>query len=190
MKRDKFSTGIRPHQANDIDVTTEEINPVYELKARRDSAATDTAHLELFRLEPSDSKRPSFSARWDWKENTVDIDLLGDPGLCKEFKADSDGYKGHHTTALSESPLTYQVDIRVPAEAIFRGTITLSVDLALFRKENVGEIIDQITDKLTILVECKTCGPVQVSGPPPYALDRCPKCKRPLSNEPQDSGAP
>ena len=154
MKRDKFSTGIRPHQANDIAVTTEEINPVYELKSRRDSAATDTAHLELFRLEPSDSKRPSFSARWDWQENTVDIDFLGDQELCKAFKADSDGYKGHHTTTLSESPLTYQVEIRVPAESIFKGTITLSVDLALFRKDNVGEIIDQITDKPRLLVEC------------------------------------
>jgi len=187
MKRDKFSTGIRPHRADDIEVTIEKINPVYELRSRRDSEATDTAHLELFRLEPLDSSRPGFSARWDWKENTVDIDLLGDQESRKKFKADSDGYKGHHTVTLSQSPLAYQVDVRMPSEAIFKGTITLSVDLAIFMQENVGEVIDQIADELRILVECKYCGPVQWIGLLP--LDHCPECKRPFSSAPPESGS-
>jgi len=193
MERDKFkTTKIRPHKASDINVTPEECHADYQLVVQQTSLATDSAHLELFRLEPSDPKLPTFSARWDWRASTVDIDLLGDEAASRAFKAASGGYKGHHTTTLNSSPPTYQVDIHTQAGVIFTGTVTLSVDLAVFMKENAGEMIDQITDQLRLLVVCPHCGPVEVSGPP-FVLIKCPKCDLSLAsateaNNPAGSG--
>jgi hypothetical protein len=59
MERDKFKTPkIRPYTASDISVTPEECHPDYQLVVQDTSVATDTAHLERFRLEPSDAKLP------------------------------------------------------------------------------------------------------------------------------------
>jgi hypothetical protein len=186
MERDKFKTPkIRPYTASDISVTPEECHPDYQLIVQETSVATDTAHLELFRLEPSDAKLPIFSARWDWRASTVDIDLLvDDEAARKAFKAASGGYRGHHTTTLNGSPLVYQVDIHTPAGVIFTGTITLSVDLAVFMKEDVGEMIYQIPDQLRLSVVCPHCGPVEVSGLP-FVLIKNPKCNLPFRPTPE-----
>jgi hypothetical protein len=136
--------------------------------------------LELFRIQPIRKAQPVFSGRWDWKANSIDIDLIGDPAAIKAFKADSNGYSGHHTLGISDSPKVFQVDIQTPTERIFRAKVSLSVELGLYFKDEAGPMIDEMTDQLRILAECAYCGQVQFSGPP-FALDVCPNCRRTLS---------
>lgn len=75
MRKDKYAKiELRPNKATSIHIIPEWIHPKYELMYESSSNATDTGHLELFRLEPVERQLPTFSARWDLKPNTVDID--------------------------------------------------------------------------------------------------------------------
>lgn len=47
--------------------------------------ALDNGRLELLRIEPKQPDRPSFSARWDIKDDSVDIDLHGDAEEVRKF---------------------------------------------------------------------------------------------------------
>jgi hypothetical protein len=179
MQKDKYAKiELRPRKASEISITAEQTHPNYELKSHSSSLATDTGHLELFRLTPLGHQLPTFSARWDLKPNTIDIDLIGDAEASRAFKAEADGYKGHHTVVVSESPRIYQVDIQTPAGIVFVGKIEVAIELGLHLRDRF-EIIDQLEDKLRILARCQYCGVVELSGPP-FAFDRCPKCRRDL----------
>src|SRR6266481_4274786 len=174
MQKDKYAKPEpRPNKATDIEITAEWISPNYKLRHSSISEATDTGHLELFRLEPIDDQFPCFSARWDWKPNTVDVDLIGDEEANKAFKAESGGYKGHHTT--SDSPRSYQIDIQTPVCSVFRGKIALSVELALYLRDHFSTLVDEV--RFRMLANCRHCGIVQFSGPP---FDQCPNCHRSL----------
>jgi hypothetical protein len=68
MQRDKFAKiQLRPNKATNIEITPERLHPSYQLKFQPTSVATETGHLELFRLEASECDLPTFSARWDLK---------------------------------------------------------------------------------------------------------------------------
>jgi hypothetical protein len=183
MQRNKYAkTQLRPKKASPIEITVEQIHPKYRLKSQPTSLATDTGHLELFRLEPLERELPTFSARWD-KPDTIDIDLVGDAKASKTFKAEVGGYKGHHTVSASDSPRTYQVDIQTATGIIFVGKIKVTIELALYLRDSFKSFIEQIKEKLRILAECHYCGLVEISGPP-FVFDRCPKCKRDLASDP------
>jgi hypothetical protein len=180
MDRNKYAKiELRPNKATKISIRPESISPNYELKSQPNSNATDTGHLELFRLEPLDPALPSFSARWDTKPNTIDIDLIGDPKASKAFKAGLAGYGGHHTTILSDSPRIYRVDIETPSGRVFSAEIDLEIELGLYLKDDLGGLRDAMKDQLGILINCPQCGPTPVSGPP-FSLDACPSCGRVL----------
>jgi len=167
---------IRPNKATDILVAPEHIHPAYELRYEDVSLATETGHLVLFRLEPSESSLPTFSARWDLKPNTVDIDLIGGERASREFKAGVGDYSGHHTTLVSETPRIYQAELKIPAGVVFRGKITFIGEGAVHMLDSFENLTKQIKDELRIIVVCESCGPVEVSGPP-FVLSCCPKCK-------------
>jgi hypothetical protein len=180
MQRDKYAkVELRPNKAAGINITAERTHPKYQLKFHSSSLASDTGHLELFRLAPLEGELPTFSARWDLKPNTIDIDLIGDAEASKAFKAAADGYKGHHTVVVSVSPRIYQVDIQTPAGIVFVGKIEVVIELGLHLRDRMESLIDQIQEQLRILARCQYCGMVEVSGPP-FVFDRCPKCRRDL----------
>lgn len=184
MQRDKYAkTELRPNRATGINITAERTHPNYQLKVQPSSLATDTGHLELFRLEPLKTELPTFSARWDLKPNTIDIDLIGDPEASKAFKAATGEYKGHHTVIVSDSPRIYQVDIQTPAGIVFVGKIEVAIELGLYLRDRFEALRDEIKDELRILAKCRCCGLVEISGPP-FVLDRCPKCRCALRSEP------
>jgi hypothetical protein len=178
MQRDKYAkVELRPNKATSISITPERTHPKYQLEFQSNSLATDTGHLELFRLAPLEGGLPTFSARWDLKPNTIDIDLIGDAKASKAFKAGADRYKGHHTVVVSVSPRIYQVDIQSPAGIVFEGKIEVAIELGLHLQDRLESLTDQIKDQLRILARCQYCGMVEVSGP---SFDRCPKCMRDL----------
>jgi len=180
MQKDKYAKiELRPNKATSINIIPEWIHPKYELKYEPSSNATDTGHLELFRLKPVEPELPTFSARWDLRPNTVDIDLIGTAEAGKAFKAGVGGYAGHHTAIAQDSPRTYQIHIQTPLGAIFSGKIELIIELGVYLKDSFEEFRDQVKDELRILIDCPQCGPVQVPGPK-FQFDHCPNCRRDL----------
>jgi hypothetical protein len=164
VQRDKYAKiELRPNKATRIDIIPEQIHPEYELKYQSSALATDTGHLELFRLEPSAGGLPAFSARWDLKPNTIDIDLIDDVAAQRAFKAGVDGYRGHHTVVVSDVPRVFQVDIVTPTGVVLVGKIEVEIELGLHLKETVN-ITGHMKDQFRILVECPYCGLVEVSG--------------------------
>lgn len=109
----------------------------YEQPAVSVAARTsDTGHLELFKIEPKRVDLPWFSVRWDLPDDTVDVDLRGDPEETRKFAEGWAGYKGHKTARVSESPRTHAIDIETPPTGpVFRGTISLNIDLGLLLKD-------------------------------------------------------
>jgi hypothetical protein len=81
--------------------------------------------LVLFRIEPLRAGLPSFSVRWDRDDDTVDIDLEGQPRDRAAFARPSPRFKGHKTSKVSDNPRTYKIDIKIPTSNVFKGTITL-----------------------------------------------------------------
>jgi hypothetical protein len=120
---------------HDITITKEFLNRDYSDPVVEPGAAPKTSTtglLVLFRIEPKSGRSylPSFSARWDHGPNTVDIDLVGDPGEERKFKSSKPGYRGHRTTKVTDDPRVYAIDVETPATGhVFKGTIALNVDL-------------------------------------------------------------
>ena len=114
-----------------VQVTPQRMNPRYKLSRKELCLTSSTGHLELFRIEPLHPGSPSFSARWDQKADTIDIDLRGSAAATRAFRLGIHGYRGHHAKIVSDSPRIYAIDIRVPEGPIFKGAIALIVDLSL-----------------------------------------------------------
>jgi hypothetical protein len=107
-------------------------DPVVEPGAAPKTSTTGL--LVFFRVEPKPGRShlPSFSARWDQGQNTVDIDLVGNPKENEKFARSKPGYRGHKTTIVTDNPRIYAIDLETPATGhVFKGTIALNVDLGL-----------------------------------------------------------
>jgi hypothetical protein len=137
MEREKFARlELRACSASKIQITTHEIDPTYQVTFAVVSNTSDMGHLELFRIEPRQADLPIFSGRWDLRPNTIDLDLIGDPAAGRAFRDETNGYHGHHTTVISDSPRIYGVDVHTPEGCVFRGTVTLNIGLGVSLKDS------------------------------------------------------
>ncbi len=149
MNKDRYARiEIRPHVAEDIDVVVDYLHPDYKIVHERKALAGDSGLLQLFRLETLDTSFPSFSARWDIRENAVDIDLQGDKKSSSLFKAGKDGYKGHHSTSAGDG--VYVIEIDVPNAAIFRGTVKMVGTGIVYLKDDVSAVIEGMKDDFAV----------------------------------------
>lgn len=57
---------------------------------------------------------PSFSARWDQYDDSVDVDLHGEAEETRKFAMQQPGYRGHKTERVSNSPRAQAIDIETP----------------------------------------------------------------------------
>jgi hypothetical protein len=95
-----------------------------------DNVMTSTGHLKFFDLVPVSEGLPSFKARWDEKDESVDIDIKGvseqDKNLFKDGKR---GYSGHWSrrTPTANTIYTYDVCIQIPQGKVFEGTVDFTV---------------------------------------------------------------
>jgi hypothetical protein len=95
VKEEIFSNlGLRANSASNIEVVTDSIDCHYRLVESDKSISTETGYLELFRVAPLRAELPTFSARWDQKANSVDVDLLGDAAASRSFKTNPEATKG------------------------------------------------------------------------------------------------
>jgi hypothetical protein len=116
-------------------LVTKEIlsNDYYEPNVAAEAKPSPTGHLELLKIEPrqTQAKMPTFSVRWDHKDDTVDVDLLGNKEESYHFKTGANGYRGHKTKRLDRPSRVHSIDIETPSTGlVFKGTITLNIDLA------------------------------------------------------------
>jgi hypothetical protein len=129
--QDSKIEGIR-----DIKVTTEYLSPDYAPPSDSEAVRTSNrGRLVLLRIQPKNSQRlPSFCARWDHKEQCVDVDLEGNPREGHKFKHGKPGYRGHKTRLVTEpgGPRKYAIEIETPSTgAVFKGTLAMKADFSL-----------------------------------------------------------
>ncbi len=137
MDKQKFAKmALRTTGAWNIRILTDQINPKYQIIAVKNSITSDTGYLELFCIEPLQLGLPTFFGRWDLRPNTVDIDLLGDAAASSAFKNEMNGYRGHHTRVISDSPRIYGIAIQTPSEHVFSGTIELNIGLGVLVQDS------------------------------------------------------
>jgi hypothetical protein len=86
--------------------------------------------LKIFELAPKSKGMTSFAARWDEKEDALDIDIQEVSSVDEFwFIHEKHGYVGHHSTrALNNtaSIYTYNVLIRTPQERIFEAMVSFT----------------------------------------------------------------
>jgi hypothetical protein len=154
--------------------------PVAEAVAR----TSNTGLLAPLRIEPKPGRShlPSFSARWDQTKNTVDIDLDGDAEEKRKFKLQQPGYRGHKTDKVSDSPRVYAIDIETPATGhVFKGTITLNIDLGLTLGESLSMRADLQVES-EVIRNGKPAADQQHESPP-NRLKACVACKRQIQSD-------
>jgi hypothetical protein len=98
---------------------------------------TSTGHLKCFDLVPHSEGLPSFEARWDEKDESVDIDIKGVSEEDKDlFKHGTGGYSGHWSrrTPTADTIYTYGVCIRILRGTVFEGT----VDFTVVRRQGIS----------------------------------------------------
>ena len=120
----------QPRRGTDIQLVTESLSVDYNPpQCEAEVRVTATGHLEFLRIEPKVSGWPIFSVRWCHKDNTIDVDLIGDPAEKSNFADQAYGYYGHKTSLISENPRVHAIDIGTPLTGpVFRGSITLGIE--------------------------------------------------------------
>jgi hypothetical protein len=127
-KIDQIRNRGRVSNFSDLKVDPTFIHPDYECC---DGIPSDTGHLLVLKVIPKSGQGPFFEARWDEKPEQLDIDMRGAPKReMKKFKAEKDGYIGHHRARRTGDPneRCYEIEIRTPPPLgkIFEGTVSFS----------------------------------------------------------------
>lgn len=90
---------------------------------------SETGYLILFEIKPINDSSPSFLGRWDQNYGTIDVDILGtEEKTASHFKAEKNGYFGHHPKRISEAKRTYDVQVKLPEKNILSAHITFSIN--------------------------------------------------------------
>ncbi len=105
------------------------INPDYKLMYSETNNVSETGSLIIFKIESMKNEAPCFIGRWDQNYATLDIDILKvGKKFISCFKSEKNGYSGHHPRRISETTLTYKVDIKIPDKEVFAGNITFNLN--------------------------------------------------------------
>ncbi len=120
---------FRHDKVFNLKVNTAYIDNDYLLSSLGCNDISETGLIELFKITSKKRDHPSFQARWDEKENLVDIDIKNvSKNISTSFKSEKNGYSGHHSTMVVESPREYHSKICLPNKVIFAGTITFNIN--------------------------------------------------------------
>jgi hypothetical protein len=122
----------RASKFDNLDVVTAYVKDGYD-KEQSLNTATDTGHLELFKLIRQDGKGPDFSARWDHQEDKLKFDMSNaSPTAINKFKNGQSGYCGHHSVKSGDpNNRTFEIKICANAEDIFIGTASFSLTFGM-----------------------------------------------------------
>lgn len=119
--------------SHNINVATEFLSADYkEPEFEPIATVGDTGLLRLMRIEPRTPGLPAFSVRWDQKEDSINVDLVGESEDALYFSKGRAGYCGHKTNRISENPRTQEIDIDTPITGpVFKGAMALNIQFGL-----------------------------------------------------------
>jgi len=110
-----------------VEVSTGYLNSDYRLQLCSDHSIGNTGLLVIFRLTTKSSKPPEFIGRWDEKDNSLDVDILGvDKAEKSRFKRGEVGCSDHHPTmriTSNRAGRTFHVNIQYRCTLIFDGVV-------------------------------------------------------------------
>jgi len=119
---------FRVNSSFNVKVEKEFLHAEYSMKTDK-SEMTETGHLVVFELKTDNKALPYFVGRWDQKEELLDIDILGiDKKAVSNFRAEKNGYSGHHPELILESPRLFQIEINIPECKIMKGNMTFNIN--------------------------------------------------------------
>jgi hypothetical protein len=118
----------RVSEVSDLRLATAQIDSDHQLE-HCDGVIGETGYLQVLKVVRRDGANPHFVARWDQKDEAIDIDIVGaSNSASKRFKAGTGGYAGHHSSRSSDpSKRIFDITIRTPNGVIFDGTASFSV---------------------------------------------------------------
>jgi len=140
MDADKFvNKPVKTESAHNIQLNIRHLDPSYRVEISPVSPATKTGLIALFKVVPNTLTLPGFIARWDDRQQTIDVDP--DPLDCIErddWRNECHGYSGHHSDCVSKNPRVYQIDLEIPARQVLHASGTLNLNIGA----RVGDAIE------------------------------------------------
>ena len=120
-KRDRSNRGYAV-EIRDLYITLKSIDPEYRCEPCK--GVVENRRLDVLKLVRKDSGYPSFSARWDQKEDKLDIDIdHPSRDVRNQFKHGKNGYGGHWTRPAGDpGSRRLKIVIKTPEGTIFDGT--------------------------------------------------------------------
>lgn len=146
MREDKFAKlTVRVDDAHNIEIEPKFIDPRYSLKSSSVRVTGKTGLTQLFEIIPHSGTLPGFVGRWDDKDQLIDVDP--EPRDCIDrdaWQGEKGGYRGHHTTKLSDDPRIYYINLVTPNGSVFRARAQLNIEIGV-----------RIADSLHIGIGCE-----------------------------------
>lgn len=121
---------FRANRAFNLKVEPTYIDSDYTLDVAETTHLSETGLLTIFAIDSKEnSTLPSFSARWDQNAEALDIDILNvDTNVGDLFKAEKDGYSGHHSLRIPGDIRMYDVSVKIPQKEIFRANVSFNIN--------------------------------------------------------------
>ena len=150
MEPEKYaSVPVKSDAVFNITRTQEYCDPRYSVENPDRAEATRTGHLEILRIKPvAEGSLPSFSARWDDKEKTIDVDLIGPRTVRFLFRYGLGGYRGHHPTTVSNSPRIFHFDIGIPNFKVYEAHVTCNINISARVPDDLGQHFSDSVDHI------------------------------------------
>lgn len=120
---------FRNDKVFNLKIDTDFIAPDHSLIFSDHNDMSETGLVEIFTVASNKPELPSFKARWDERNDQVDIDIHNvGKGISQAFKNGKKGYSGHHSKKTIDSPRKYLVEIKIPEKLIFRGNMIFNIN--------------------------------------------------------------
>lgn len=126
-------------------ISTEYLNPDYEIEVLPNKLTTSSGLLEVARLDPVKPGLPKFVFRWDENADVLDVDIYKD-GKYRNDLWNENEYKGHHTQRISNGGKIFEADISSFDQPIFKGEIDIGLFIQLTIKDSVN-----LTDSIKVV---------------------------------------
>lgn len=114
---------IKVFNINKIEVNY--LNPQYKLDIEPDYAITDQGLLLVGKLMPTQQSLPSFSLRWDEKDDHLNVDILPEDNC---WQNETKGYKGHRPQKTDQYPgRAYALIVKTPTLNVVDAIISFNL---------------------------------------------------------------
>ena len=116
--------------------------------------------MEIAKLRSKEDTLPSFSFRWDEKDNQLDVDIQGVSRIVKHcFKHGTGGYAGNRPQRAHPENHVFKVDIRIPEKHIFHGYVQFNLNRTAKAAVSIGFKVSartKVINKIKSIVKSKT----------------------------------